>query len=222
MPRKVCQSPLVTVIFPNFDSMSAITSSMTLSLSCVIALSSTHHPMVNCFPLIFLLATHGSYLFSLRPISFKVPLNNLYHKSADFKHPYRALARCRYITRFPFLICINFLYSGFTLHIISSAVPVNFTKTKSSMSACRYAPATSAVATFRRSFAATDIICIRGLFAMVGDAHCSFGMCSRWGLPSTHDRPFTRPSRFNFTRSIGFNAFRSSSSVIASWSTSSL
>ena len=90
--------------------------------------------------------------------------------------------------------------------MICIALPVNLTRTNSSISACRYAPAISAVATSRFSFAAIAAMIINDSFAIVGDAHSSLGVYSLCGLPSTHDLPLILPSRLNSTRSTGLSA----------------
>ena len=64
----------------------------------------------------------------------------------------------------------------------------------------------SAATTCCFSLAAKDMISINDMFAIVGDERCSFGMYSRCGLPSTQERPFTRPSRFPLSRSMGLSS----------------
>src|SRR5687767_1427679 len=83
----------------------------------------------------------------MKPIFVNVPEKSLYQSIADFTQLYKAFSNCRYITDFPFSLQTNSLYSASTLQSMSTEGPVTLSKVKSSMSAWRYAPATSAVAT---------------------------------------------------------------------------
>ena len=80
---------------------------------------STHHPMVNCFPLIILFATQESYLFNANPMYSSVLRNRLHHSNANFRHPQRAFTNFRYITFRPFSFHMSLLYFRLTLHMIS-------------------------------------------------------------------------------------------------------
>ena len=102
MPRNVCRGPRVTAIFPNLPSIASMTYALASGLTCVMTLSSTHHPIMHCFLLIILYATHGSYWLILKPIPTNVSLKSLYHSIADLKHPYKALSSRISRVFFPF------------------------------------------------------------------------------------------------------------------------
>ena len=91
---------------------------------------------------------HG---FSSNPISFSVPKKSSYHSNAGCTQPYSALNNFRYSTFFPCLSTMNFRYSSYASHMMSTDSPSTFRSVKSCIFASKYAPATSAVATSRRS-----------------------------------------------------------------------
>mmetsp|Transcript_24680 Transcript_24680/g.38140 ORF Transcript_24680/g.38140 Transcript_24680/m.38140 type:complete len:290 (-) Transcript_24680:271-1140(-) len=200
IPKNTCSRPRVTDISPNSASIACMTLVTTPVDKWEIKLSSTHHAIVHCFPLICLFATHLSYGLSSKPICWRVPVNSSYHKSADFMHPYNAFNNCIYKVLRPFSSTTNFLYSGFLSHSTSTICPWSLITTNSSISACKYAPRMSAVATSRPSCAATTIVSMRASFEQVGEVDSSLLMCFRCGLPSTHVRPLSDPSLFSLMR----------------------
>ena len=66
----------------------AIMSSMTVFSTCDSFMSSTCHMVVHCWPFIFLFVTPWSYLFNLKPHSFRVSVNSLQNISAAWSVPH--------------------------------------------------------------------------------------------------------------------------------------
>jgi hypothetical protein len=142
--KHVCLAPYVTTIFPYRASILEMMSLKTDTCTWETFKSSTYQHIVHCFPLIILLATHMSYGFITNPIPSSVDLKSLYHNNALLIHPYDAFCSSTYSSFFP-------LFAVFAFTIYSAISPSNNMKTTSSMSACTYAPSTSAVATARFS-----------------------------------------------------------------------
>ena len=98
------------------------------------------------------------------------------------------------------------LYPSSTLHKESTISQTNFTKTKSSCSARRYAPTTSHIAIFLPSAADMVKKAMRESLEMVGDVTSSLEYYPRCFRPSAHVRPLSLPSRFSLMRLIALRA----------------
>ena len=89
-----------------------------------------------------------------------------------------------------------FLFSGLTLHIMSKNAPLNFIMTLSSskISACKYAPGTSNMYTYRFSVASITSVVVSDYIDTVGDDMVLISFIDRFCfLPSTHVLPLIFP-----------------------------
>ena len=93
---------------------------------CKTLLLSIKHPMVRCCLLITLFGIHCAYGLSLNPKSDSVAEKKSYHRRALSIIPYIAFNISTDSTFLQFSYVTNFLYSGFTLHIITTNSPSNF------------------------------------------------------------------------------------------------
>ena len=109
----------------------------------------------------FLLDTHGSYVFKVKPRSLRQSRNVSYHKSDDCIQPYNTLVSCKYNVLFLHPYITNLLKLGLTWHMMVTVSSVIFTKTKSFMSASRYTQTISAVATSCFSLASISSVFIK-------------------------------------------------------------
>ena len=126
VPIKVCFFPLVIFISPKCVFIVSKSSSMTLESTCDALFSSTYHATVHCFPLMFLFATHLSYLFNIYPSAFKVCVYKLYCCSDDSIQPYITLSTFKYKTFFPCSYLTYCPYSPFMSHTMSTRCPRSF------------------------------------------------------------------------------------------------
>ena len=113
-PRKCNLFPRVTSNPEKRFSISAKTSDTTFFYLCVDLLSSTYQARVHWDPSISLLAIHLSHGFILKPMSVKVMVYDLYHRSADSMQSYSALSNFKYNAFFPFSSLTYSKSSGFT------------------------------------------------------------------------------------------------------------
>ena len=174
---------------------------MTLESTCEALLSSTYHATVHCFSLMFLFATHLSYLFSIYYSAFKVCVYKLYHCSADSIHPYIVLSTFKYNIFLPCSYLTYCLYSQFMLHMMSTKFPRSFRITflSAGISACKYASGMSKLAMLRSLYASITRVVKSYSRDTVGDATLSsFTKYLFCLLPSAHVLLLIVPSRFCF------------------------
>ena len=146
--------------------------------------------------------------FVREPMGFKVFVYRSYHNSVDSMHPYRYLNKRRYSNLTPFSMRTFFLCYGFTSHMISKKSPsiFNIINFYFGVSALRYAPGTSKMATCLPSCASIMILVNSCCKDIVGDDASSLGIYHLCDLPSAHVPPFNLPQLFPFIKFIAHSA----------------
>ena len=154
---------------------------------------------MHCFPFITLFAIYSLCGFNLKPNSCKVVVNNSYHNSSDFTHPYSAFKSLTCITFLPLFKHTNFKYALFTLRIMSTVSPSILNTVKLSIYAHKCVPFTS-TAKFLFSQTPINNDIIRVSVEIVGDTVLSLEYKSCCGISSATVFPSNFTYLFSFMR----------------------
>ena len=110
IPKNMCLFLRVTLVFPNFSSISEITWKTIFSSTWYSLLFSTCHTIVYCFPCMTLFGTHLLYGFNSKPKYCRLVVRNSYHNDINFAQLYSAFINFKYITFLHLSRHTNFIY----------------------------------------------------------------------------------------------------------------